>query len=130
MKEPTITAYDDLILHKTGEKVVAQCEAIFGWNGVWYQADLTSGNFSEIEEFLHPYILASPRMSKPPAPPRGPRNMSMYEERKKFFRGFREWMDEQGRQQDYTTARGGFSPKVSDIKQYEKVTGIKEPKKG
>lgn len=132
MREPTILAYDDMVLAQTGDKIVADEEAYFGWGKKWYLIDLTSDNYKELEEFILPYVKAATEVAGPPAAKkkRAPYNNSMRRERTDFFRDFRAWMETQGRLEECRAPSGSWSHPSAAVREYEKVTGIAEPKKG
>lgn len=134
MREPVILAFDDLILYRTGEKVQCTETATFGWGTTWYEIDLTTGNHREFEDLLLDYLRAA-RPIDPPAPKSGKnkqskRNMSMHAQRTRFFRQFREWMESEGRLDECRAPSGAWSHPVSAVREYEKVVGVAEPKRG
>jgi hypothetical protein len=62
--------WDDLDLAETGEKNPAQHKITVGWDGRWYELDLTEQHYRRLDAQLAPYLRAGHAPEHAPAPSR------------------------------------------------------------
>ena len=71
MKEPIIQTWDDLVLKEQHEKVPADNTVVFGYQGEYYEIDLTANHAIEFGKYMARYVGAAtkidgmPRKRKP-----------------------------------------------------------------
>jgi hypothetical protein len=66
MKELVPALWDDLDRVEKDEKIPADHTRFLGWEGEWYELDMTTEHTAEIETFLARYIKAGMKGGEPP----------------------------------------------------------------
>jgi Lsr2 len=93
VKELTVVAWDDRVLHETGHKVPATESVRLGWNNAWYSLDLSEANHQELLDALDPFLAAG-------TPDHGGGQFNMRRGRD-WWKGLRSWADSEGRTTEY-----------------------------
>lgn len=94
MKEQIIQAWDDLHLTEGQTKDPADVTIVFGYQGKYYEIDLTLEHASEFDTVMERYIRAATKIEGMPAKARKPNSRKPNE----YYQGMRTFAQQQGRQ--------------------------------
>lgn len=85
MKEPIIQTWDDLILTEQGDKVPADRTVTFGYDGRYFEIDLTREHAEYFGDFMARYIKAASQIEDMPKKKPNKRHPDWYYEQMRAF---------------------------------------------
>jgi hypothetical protein len=120
--------YTDDLKKSQGERLELEPgevrEEDLAWSGKAARLILSEATWKEIDDFLAPLIEAGSPVAATPGMRRpGRKTARRSDARSQALGRLRDWADQEGRTDEYTTPGGGFWPKTKLLKDFAEATG-------